>query len=49
MPENTLPSYDLSTKRGIVFKTPRYDTNALEFLKNDARNFKKSSRQVQKV
>lgn len=34
--ENPFPSYDISTTRGMVFKTPRYDTNSLEFLRQQA-------------
>jgi hypothetical protein len=48
MKENTLPSYDMSTTRGMVFKTPRYETNALEFLKSEANKgfkAKKSTKQ----
>lgn len=50
--ENVLPSYDMSTNRGIIFKTPRYDTNTLEFMRNEAKyrsRNRKSRRQTQKV
>ena len=47
-----LPSYDISATRGLVFKTPRYNTNTLEFLRHQAHKHesaRKHKKQVQKI